>query len=136
MFSVLRDDFRLEPQSTRVAAGEDALLECGPPRGTPEPQVTWKKDGQTLEIEGRLRLVDGSSLAITDARSSDDGRYQCVAKNTAGVRESAVALLKVHGRYNFFFFVFHSVVYTQHLESSLKNILARHRVLGEQNLPF
>lgn len=95
--SVLRDEFRLEPQSTRIAAGEDVILECGPPKGTPEPQVTWRKDGHTLEIEGRLKLVDGSSLAITDARSSDDGRYQCVARNTVGVRESTVALLKVHG---------------------------------------
>lgn len=82
-----------------VAVGEDVILECGPPRGTPEPQVTWRKDGHTLEIGGRLKLVDGFNLAITDARSSDDGRYQCVAKNTAGVRESAVALLKVHGKF-------------------------------------
>ncbi|XP_031355084.1 roundabout homolog 1-like [Photinus pyralis] len=95
-FSVLRDEFRLEPQSARVAAGEDVLLECGPPRGTPEPQVTWRKDGHTLDLDKRLRLVDGSSLAITDAKPSDDGRYQCVARNTAGIRESAIAVIKVH----------------------------------------
>ncbi|EFA09265.2 robo3 [Tribolium castaneum] len=94
--AVLRDEFRLEPQSTRVAAGEDIVMECAPPRGTPEPQVFWRKDGHTLEVEGRLKLVDGSNLAITDTKPSDDGRYQCVAKNTAGVRESAVAILKVY----------------------------------------
>ncbi|XP_065157877.1 roundabout homolog 1-like isoform X1 [Atheta coriaria] len=94
--AVLKDDFRLEPQNARIAAGEDVVLECGPPKGTPEPTVTWRKDGHTLEIEGRLKLVDGASLAITDARSSDDGRYQCIAKNTAGVRESASAFIKVH----------------------------------------
>ncbi|XP_063916854.1 roundabout homolog 1-like [Zophobas morio] len=93
--AVLRDEFRLEPQSARVAAGEAVVMECVPPKGTPEPQVQWKKDGKELVVEGRLKLVDGSNLAITEAKPADDGRYQCVAKNTAGIRESTVAVLKV-----------------------------------------
>ncbi|KDR22746.1 Roundabout-like protein 1 [Zootermopsis nevadensis] len=101
--TILRDDFRAEPKNTRVAQGQTALLECGPPRGHPEPTVFWRKNGQILDLDTtkRVRLVDGGNLAIQDSRQSDDGRYQCVAKNTVGVRESAVALLKVHGEWFF-----------------------------------
>lgn len=99
--TVLREEFRLEPTNTRVAQGETALMECGPPRGTPEPTVSWRKNGQTLDLGGskRIRLVDGGNLAIQDARQGDDGRYQCIVRNPAGVRESAVAYLKVHGKF-------------------------------------
>ncbi|XP_017474613.1 PREDICTED: protein sax-3 isoform X1 [Rhagoletis zephyria] len=96
--AVLRDEFRLEPQNTRIAQGDTALLECAAPRGIPEPTVTWKKGGQKLDLDStkRVRIVDGGNLAIQDARQSDEGQYQCIAKNPVGVRESVLATLKVH----------------------------------------
>uniref|UniRef100_A0A1A9VZK8 Roundabout n=1 Tax=Glossina brevipalpis TaxID=37001 RepID=A0A1A9VZK8_9MUSC len=98
MVQILRDDFRLEPQNTRIAQGDTALLECAAPRGIPEPIVLWKKNGQILDLESskRIRLVDGGNLAIQDARQSDEGQYQCIAKNPVGIRESKTATLKVH----------------------------------------
>lgn len=100
----MREEFRLEPQNTRVALGDTALMECGAPRGSPEPSITWKRNGQFLDLSNsnRIRIVDGGNLAIQDARQSDDARYQCVVKNIVGVRESAVAFLKVHGNTSFF----------------------------------
>lgn len=47
----------------------------------------------------RMHLVDGGSLVIQDARQTDAGRYQCIARNAAGTRESAVATLKIHSEY-------------------------------------
>lgn len=32
-----------------VAVGEPAVMECQPPRGHPEPTISWKKDGSALD---------------------------------------------------------------------------------------
>ena len=46
----------------------------------------------------RVRLVvSGSNLIISSAQQSDEGRYQCMARNIAGVRHSTQALLSVYG---------------------------------------
>lgn len=91
----------MEPQSSRIALGETVLLECGPPKGSPEPTIFWRKNGQVMDLTNskRVRLVDGGNLVIQEARNADEGRYQCVASNAAGMRESHVAFLKVHGEY-------------------------------------
>ncbi|XP_044018248.1 roundabout homolog 1-like isoform X1 [Aphidius gifuensis] len=96
--AVLRDEFRAQPQNTRVAAGERALLECGPPRGHPEPTLQWKRNGHVIDLEAtkRITLVDGGNLMISDVKQTDQGRYQCVAHNMVGDKESAVATLTVH----------------------------------------
>lgn len=47
--AVLRHDFRLLPTAQLVSAGETALLQCGPPRGRPEPSVYWRKDGRRVD---------------------------------------------------------------------------------------
>jgi roundabout, axon guidance receptor 2 len=39
-------------------------------------------------------------LAIQDVRQSDEGSYQCVAKNVAGVRDSFAGFLKIYGEFD------------------------------------
>ncbi|ERL87031.1 hypothetical protein D910_04433, partial [Dendroctonus ponderosae] len=93
----LREEFKTVPTDTKVAAGETALLLCGPPRGYPEPTLVWKKDGMPLDIDGRrIRTVDGGNLMIVDVRQHDEGKYQCIAHNVVGSRESPEATLRVY----------------------------------------
>ncbi|XP_072144305.1 roundabout homolog 1-like isoform X1 [Dermacentor andersoni] len=95
--AALRDEFRQLPKSVHAAAGDSATLECVPPRGHPEPTVTWFKDGvQVQPGTGRVRLLAQGALLIADVRPSDQGRYVCRAANMLGTRDSPSALLSVH----------------------------------------
>ncbi|EEB14086.1 predicted protein [Pediculus humanus corporis] len=96
--ALLKDEFRVEPKHTRVAAGETALLTCGAPKGFPEPIVEWKKNSQTINLDDprKIRIVDGGNLMINDVKQTDEGKYQCIAKNKVGIKESKVAILTVN----------------------------------------
>lgn len=57
--------------------------------GTPPPEVVWYKDEQPITIYPHRRFHatrenEICSLEIKDARCSDQGKYTCRAKNTAG----------------------------------------------------
>nr|XP_045750737.1 roundabout homolog 3 isoform X1 [Mirounga angustirostris] len=99
--AVLRDDFRQSPGNVVVAVGEPAVMECVPPRGHPEPSVSWKKDSAKLkEEEGRI-TIRGGKLMMSHTLKSDAGMYVCVASNMAGERESGAAELVVLERPSF-----------------------------------
>ncbi|CAL4075018.1 unnamed protein product, partial [Meganyctiphanes norvegica] len=95
--AILRDEFLSVPSDTRLAEGETALLSCVPPRGHPEPVVTWLKDGNPVDpaTQHRHRIVDGGSLVITAVRLSDTGQYVCRARNVYGERETTPAMLTI-----------------------------------------
>ena len=46
----LHPEFRMVPVATRGILGEPARLECHPPRGHPEAQVAWRKNGNAIDL--------------------------------------------------------------------------------------
>lgn len=62
--SVLRDDFRQNPQDVVVAVGEPASLECQPPRGHPEPSTSWRKDKARLDLRDDRITVSSSPIIL------------------------------------------------------------------------
>ncbi|XP_069492545.1 roundabout homolog 1 isoform X2 [Ambystoma mexicanum] len=99
--ALLRDDFRQNPSDVMVAVGEPAVMECQPPRGHPEPTISWKKDGAPLDDKDERITIRGGKLMITYTRKSDAGKYVCVGTNMVGERESEVAELSVLERPSF-----------------------------------
>ncbi|XP_063293243.1 roundabout homolog 4 isoform X1 [Pelobates fuscus] len=92
--AALRDDFRLQPSNAMVAVGNPLVIDCLPPKGHPEPTVTWKKDGVPVTASSRFTVAPGK-LAISYALKSDSGVYMCVATNQAGEKESRGAQISV-----------------------------------------
>ncbi|KAL8173790.1 UNVERIFIED_CONTAM: hypothetical protein K2H54_025471 [Gekko kuhli] len=94
-WETLREDFRLHPSDSVVTSGEQLLLECTPPRGHPEPKVSWKKNGIPINEESGHYEVSGANLLVSHALKSDSGAYVCLATNPVGERESRAALVSV-----------------------------------------
>ncbi|XP_017268156.1 roundabout homolog 1-like isoform X1 [Kryptolebias marmoratus] len=99
--AILRDDFRQNPVDVMVAVGEPAVLECQPPRGHPEPTISWRRDGSNLDDRDERITIRSGKLMITNTRKSDAGKYICVATNMVGERESEIAELTVLERPTF-----------------------------------
>ncbi|XP_029963962.1 roundabout homolog 2 [Salarias fasciatus] len=96
--AILRDDFRQAPSDVVVAAGEPAVLECVPPRGHPEPAVSWKRNNVRVSTKDERISMRGGKLMISHTRKSDAGMYVCVGTNMVGERDSDPAELVVYER--------------------------------------
>lgn len=85
-----KPQFILTPQS--VTAREDTYevkLDCKA-SGSPKPEITWSKNGITLDIRSRYYQDEEGSLTIRPLSPSDYGIYRCDAANNLG-RVSATA---------------------------------------------
>ncbi|XP_067684073.1 uncharacterized protein [Haliotis asinina] len=71
---------------TVIKVGDKLILECDV-IGSPEPDISWTKDGHPLRDDCPYnQMYDGrtAKLEIEDVTSDDSGRYDCIAGNDAG----------------------------------------------------
>ncbi|KAG7465745.1 hypothetical protein MATL_G00156750 [Megalops atlanticus] len=83
-----------EPQDVDVTSGNTVYFTCRA-EGNPKPQIIWLRNNNALNMrdDSRLNLLEDGTLMIQDTRETDQGVYQCMAKNVAGeVKTSQVTL--------------------------------------------
>ena len=99
-FSDLGEEFRAEPTDLEADEGFTTILPCGPPEGYPRPMVTWKRDGEYVNLDQRIHISEESgNLIIQRLFKEDEGHYQCIVSNMAGSRDSSVAKLHVRRKF-------------------------------------
>uniref|UniRef100_A0A1A8FAZ9 protein-tyrosine-phosphatase n=1 Tax=Nothobranchius korthausae TaxID=1143690 RepID=A0A1A8FAZ9_9TELE len=73
-----------EPQSQLGMIGSDVLIKCSA-RGTPEPSITWRVNGELLkDSPAANRRIFDDTIIIRNAKASDSAVYQCEASNRHG----------------------------------------------------
>uniref|UniRef100_A0A8C4SA60 Receptor-type tyrosine-protein phosphatase S n=1 Tax=Erpetoichthys calabaricus TaxID=27687 RepID=A0A8C4SA60_ERPCA len=112
--TVLREDqlpsgfptIDMGPQLKVVERTRTATMLCAA-SGNPDPEITWFKDFlpvDTSNNNGRIKQLRSESfggtpirgaLQIEQSEESDQGKYECVATNSAGTRYSSPANLYV-----------------------------------------
>uniref|UniRef100_A0A4W3GW66 Receptor-type tyrosine-protein phosphatase F n=1 Tax=Callorhinchus milii TaxID=7868 RepID=A0A4W3GW66_CALMI len=88
------------PQLKVVERTRTATMLCAA-SGNPDPEITWFKDFlpvDTSNSNGRIKQLRSGALQIENSEESDQGKYECVATNSAGTRYSAPANLYVRVR--------------------------------------
>lgn len=74
-----------EPQDADVTLGNTVFFTCRA-EGNPKPEIIWLRNNNELSMktDSRLNLLDDGTLMIQNTRETDQGIYQCMAKNVAG----------------------------------------------------
>ncbi|XP_076846774.1 protein tyrosine phosphatase receptor type Db isoform X4 [Brachyhypopomus gauderio] len=108
--TVLREDqlppgfpsIDMGPQLKVVERSRTATMLCAA-SGTPDPEITWFKDFLPISTHthGRIKQLRSGgtpirgALQIDQSEANDQGKYECVATNSAGTRYSTPANLYV-----------------------------------------
>ncbi|XP_032902541.1 receptor-type tyrosine-protein phosphatase S-like isoform X36 [Amblyraja radiata] len=102
--TVLREDqlpsgfpnIDMGPQLKVVERTRTATMLCAA-SGNPDPEITWFKDFLPVDpsSSSRIKQLRSGALQIENSEETDQGKYECVASNNAGVRYSPPANLYV-----------------------------------------
>ncbi|XP_035861420.1 receptor-type tyrosine-protein phosphatase S-like isoform X1 [Sander lucioperca] len=85
------------PQLKVVERTKTATMLCAA-SGIPDPEISWFKDFLPVEpvsSQGRIKQLRSGALQIENSEETDQGKYECVATNSQGVRYSSPANLYV-----------------------------------------
>ncbi|XP_064869699.1 receptor-type tyrosine-protein phosphatase S-like isoform X2 [Oncorhynchus nerka] len=88
------------PQLKVVERTRMATMLCAA-SGIPDPEISWFKDFLPIEpssSQGRIKQLRSGALQIENSEELDQGKYECVATNSQGVRYSSPANLYVRVR--------------------------------------
>uniref|UniRef100_A0A673HKM9 protein-tyrosine-phosphatase n=1 Tax=Sinocyclocheilus rhinocerous TaxID=307959 RepID=A0A673HKM9_9TELE len=106
--SIIREDLLpfgfpsidMGPQLKVVERTRTATMLCAA-SGIPDPEISWFKDFLPVEpalSQGRIKQLRSGALQIERSEETDQGKYECVASNSQGVRYSSPANLYVRVR--------------------------------------
>ncbi|XP_034052101.1 receptor-type tyrosine-protein phosphatase S-like isoform X8 [Gymnodraco acuticeps] len=88
------------PQLKVVERTRTATMLCAA-SGIPDPEISWFKDFLPVDpfsSQGRIKQLRSGALQIENSEETDQGKYECVATNSQGVRYSSPANLYVRVR--------------------------------------
>ncbi|XP_029381301.1 receptor-type tyrosine-protein phosphatase S isoform X2 [Echeneis naucrates] len=105
--SIIREDLLpsgfpsidMGPQLKVVERTRTATMLCAA-SGNPDPEISWFKDFLPVDTstnQGRIKQLRSGALQIENSEETDQGKYECVATNSQGVRYSSPANLYVRG---------------------------------------
>ncbi|KAG6797659.1 peroxidasin [Apis mellifera caucasica] len=88
------------PESQTVQIGVDVSFTCKVD-GRPTPNIQWWRNGQLLNVGGRVAIEnEGSLLKIFAVKETDTARYVCQARNSNGYAETSADLNVVDESYS------------------------------------
>ncbi|XP_074981330.1 putative oxidoreductase PXDNL isoform X3 [Caretta caretta] len=79
------------PQDTSAEVGKNVEIPCSA-HGEPQPTISWSKTGVQITESGKFHVNSDGTLTIRDLGQADQGRYECVARNSFGLATTSMVL--------------------------------------------